>query len=60
MKQTDLPNDMFTSSSRGAWLIDCGWGIKVEVNIVWPSGFFWETIQKIRIRIIYMYVSKKI
>lgn len=36
-----LPNDMFTSSSNSAFIIECGWGIKVEANIVWPSGFFW-------------------
>lgn len=31
---------MLTSSSNGALSIECGWGIKVDASIVWPSGFF--------------------
>lgn len=34
-----LPNDMLISSSTGAWIIDCGCRIRVDANIVWPSGF---------------------
>ena len=56
---------MFTSSSKGAWVIEYGWGINVDANIVWPSKFFWYKRQskqkqaKIKGQEAMMYMSKR-
>lgn len=31
----------------GAWVIEYGWGINVDANIVWPSEFLWKKKYKI-------------